>query len=86
MSVDYSLQRAEIIESANQEAMAREARFDVFSNLLKKGDALLLGHHLDDQIETVIYRLLRGSGSQGLSGIPSDRKLREGRVFRPFLT
>ena len=86
LSVDYSLQRAEIIESANQEAMAREARFDVFSNLLKKGDALLLGHHLDDQIETVIYRLLRGSGSQGLSGIPSDRKLREGRVFRPFLT
>ena len=86
LSVDYSVQRVEIIESANQEAMAREARFSVFSKLLKKGDALLLGHHLDDQIETVIYRLLRGSGNQGLSGIPFDRKLREGRLFRPFLT
>ena len=60
LSVDYSVQRVEINESANQEAMAREARFGVFSKLLKKGDVLLLGHHLDDQIETVIYRLLRG--------------------------
>ncbi|MAH73537.1 MAG: tRNA lysidine(34) synthetase TilS [Cellvibrionales bacterium TMED49] len=86
LSVNYSLHPVKIIDSANQEANAREARFDVFSKLLKKGDALLLGHHLDDQIETVIFRLLRGSGSQGLSGIPFDRELREGRLFRPLLT
>ena len=44
LSVGYSLQHVEIINSANQEAKAREARFDVFSKLIKKGDALLLGH------------------------------------------
>ncbi|MAJ79969.1 MAG: tRNA lysidine(34) synthetase TilS [Porticoccaceae bacterium] len=86
LSVGYSLQHVEIINSANQEAKAREARFDVFSKLIKKGDALLLGHHLDDQIETVLYRLLRGSGSLGLSGIPLDRNFREGRLFRPLIT
>ena len=39
----------------------------------------------DDQVETVLYRLLRGSGSKGLTGIPKLRKLAHGMIFRPLL-
>ena len=67
------------------EAAAREARYQVFSRLLQTDGLLLLGHHADDQVETVLYRLLRGSGSKGLSGIPVSRTLASGRLIRPLL-
>jgi tRNA(Ile)-lysidine synthase len=67
------------------EAAAREARYQVFARLLQTGGLLLLGHHADDQVETVLYRLLRGSGSKGLSGIPVSRTLARGRLIRPLL-
>jgi tRNA(Ile)-lysidine synthase len=47
---------------------------------------LLLGHHADDQVETVLYRMLRGSGSKGLAGIPPTRQLGRGKLLRPLLT
>ncbi len=47
------------------EEAARTARYDVFTNLLKKNDVLLLAHHGSDQTETVLFRLLRGTGGGG---------------------
>lgn len=44
-------------------------------------DLLATAHHLGDQAETVLYRLLRGSGTTGLAGIYP----RKGRIIRPFL-
>ena len=41
------------------EAAAREARYQVFENLLQQDGLLLLGHHADDQVETVLYHLLQ---------------------------
>ena len=67
------------------EAAAREARYGVFERLLEKGGLLLLGHHADDQVETVLFRLLRGSGVKGLSGIPATRPIAKGRLMRPLL-
>ena len=67
------------------EAAARKARYEVFTRLLQTDGLLFLGHHADDQVETVLYRLLRGSGSKGLSGIPDSRTLAEGRLMRPLL-
>src|SRR5512136_195447 len=53
-----------------QEA-ARRLRFLFFEQVLKKYDAqkIALGHHADDQVETVLLRLMRGAGLQGLKGI-----------------
>ena len=68
------------------EAAARHARYTVFERLLGPNDVLLLGHHLDDQVETLLYRLLRGAGPKGLSGIPTSRQLGRGRLLRPMLT
>jgi len=67
------------------EAAARVARYNAFRGLVRSGDLLLLAHHLDDRIETSLFRLLRGAGAQGLSGIPKMRALGEATLWRPFL-
>ena len=63
---------------------ARRIRFHFFYELLQKHQAqkIALGHNADDQVETVLLRLIRGSGLQGLKGI---LPIREGRVIRPLL-
>lgn len=63
---------------------ARRIRFHFFYDLLRKHRAqkIALGHHADDQVETVLLRLIRGSGLQGLKGI---LPIREERVIRPLL-
>lgn len=68
------------------ESDARAARYQVFENHLQQGDILLQGHHADDQAETVIMRLVRGSGVHGMAAIPAQRKVGQGRVVRPLLT
>ena len=47
------------------EAAARAARYDAFRDLVQGGDSLLLAHHLDDQIETFLYRLSARRGTAG---------------------
>jgi tRNA(Ile)-lysidine synthase len=66
-----------------QEA-ARRIRFHFFYDLLQKHHAqkIALGHNADDQMETMLLRLIRGSGLQGLKGI---LPIREGKVIRPLL-
>lgn len=66
-----------------QEA-ARRLRFHFFEQILQKYGAqkIALGHHADDQVETLLLRLMRGAGLQGLKGI---LPIREGKVIRPLL-
>lgn len=67
------------------EEQARERRYDIFRQLLEPGDLLLMAHHGDDQAETVLFRMLRGSGPRGLAGIPDHRGLGAGQIVRPLL-
>ena len=66
-----------------QEA-ARRLRFHFFEQIFQKYEAqkIALGHHADDQVETVLMRLMRGAGLQGLKGMLPAR---EGKVIRPLL-
>lgn len=75
------------IENLGQgiEQAAREVRYGVFEQTLGDGNLLLLAHHADDQVETVLYRLLRGTGTKGLAGIPMSRPLGAGEILRPLL-
>jgi len=70
---------------SSTENTAREARYQVFEQLLGEDDILLLAHHQDDQAETVLYRLLRNSGPRGLAGIPVSRAVGRGNLLRPLL-
>ncbi|MCE5287239.1 MAG: tRNA lysidine(34) synthetase TilS [Pelosinus sp.] len=65
------------------EEAAREVRYGYLRSVAKKlGGALIAtGHHRDDQAETVLMHLLRGSGSEGLGGM----KARNSDIIRPFL-
>jgi tRNA(Ile)-lysidine synthase len=65
------------------EALARRARYDAIDEVAAKlgAVAVLLGHTLDDQAETVLMRLGRGSGARSLAGMPARR----GIYRRPLL-
>jgi tRNA(Ile)-lysidine synthase len=73
----------ELDARANLEARAREARYAALERIADDVDAvaILVGHTRDDQAETVLLALLRGSGAAGLAGMPARR----GRVVRPLL-
>ncbi len=70
---------------ANLENEARQARYEVFRHYLLKNDALLLGHHALDQVETLFLNLMRGSGISGLAAMPAVASIGEGQMYRPFL-
>jgi tRNA(Ile)-lysidine synthase len=65
------------------EAAAREARRAAFDGL--RADAIALAHHLDDQAETVLFNLLRGTGLEGASGMPASGRLGRKILLRPLL-
>ncbi|XRD86120.1 tRNA lysidine(34) synthetase TilS [Dyella acidisoli] len=67
------------------EAAARHARYAVFAEYLHENERLVFGHHLDDQVETVLLKLLRGAGPEGLGGMRAERPLGHGAVWRPLL-
>ncbi|MEH6358969.1 MAG: tRNA lysidine(34) synthetase TilS [Pseudomonadales bacterium] len=72
-------------QQASLENQLREARYQVFGEVLGAGDLLALAHHADDQAETLMLRMLRGTGPQGLAGMPAQRGLGEGMLIRPLL-
>jgi tRNA(Ile)-lysidine synthase len=67
------------------EAHAREARYRAFAEMLAEGDAVATAHHLDDQAETLLLALLRGSGVNGLAAMPARAALGRGHLLRPLL-
>ncbi|MGR8931138.1 MAG: tRNA lysidine(34) synthetase TilS [Gammaproteobacteria bacterium] len=67
------------------EAAAREARYRAFRDLLQPGDLLLLAQHREDQLETVLLQLFRGSGIQGLAAMPLATNFGLGLMIRPLL-
>ncbi len=71
------------VREGNVQAEARRARYAALRREAARVGAtrIATGHTLDDQAETVVLRLLRGSGARGLSGIPPRR----GVVVRPLI-
>ncbi len=67
------------------EAAARDARYRALGTLLTPGEVLLTAHHGDDQLETVLLRLTRGSGVRGLRGIIPYGPFGGGFLGRPLL-
>jgi tRNA(Ile)-lysidine synthase len=83
--LDLPFYRAEsVLGAGNLEQSARRARREFFLGLIRDGacDRVALGHTRDDQAETVLFRILRGSGLTGLAGI---HPITEDGLFRPFI-
>ncbi|MEC5426062.1 tRNA lysidine(34) synthetase TilS [Virgibacillus sp. C22-A2] len=66
---------------------ARELRYQFFEQQMKYHDAayLALGHHGDDQVETMLMSLVRTADSSAFSGIPVKRNFAAGHIIRPLL-
>ena len=67
------------------EASARDARYAALRTVLEDGDWLLSAHHRDDQAETLLLNLIRGSGPAGVAGIGDVRRFGPGWLLRPLL-
>ena len=72
------------------EAWARTERYQFFQQAMAQEELayIALAHNADDQAETVLFRLLRGSGRRGLAGMAAKRNLggpRHGQLIRPLL-
>lgn len=74
------------VENLGTEAAARVARYAALSELLTDNDVLLTAHHADDQAETLLLQLLRGSGPHGLAAMPVLTELGAGKLLRPLLS
>ncbi len=68
---------------AKTETAARNARYDFFQRVLEKyrADGIITAHNSDDNVETVIYRIIKGTGIIGLKGIQAVR----GNIYRPLI-
>lgn len=84
LNIDFYL--CKVAPQSGSESAARDSRYQAFADLMQPGDVLLMAHHANDQAETLLYRLIRGAGVVGLSAMPVERRLSEGRLVRPFLS
>lgn len=89
LNIPFVLGRADVPQLAADhkigiEEAGRKARYDFFRQAAVQAQAELIatGHTRDDQVETVLFNLIRGTGMRGLAGIPPQR----GTIVRPFLT
>lgn len=87
LGVQYLSHRVAVADDAGSgpEAAARQARYAAFHQLMQAGDCLLSAHHEDDQAETLLLNLMRGSGFAGAAGIGATQKFSSGHLLRPML-
>jgi tRNA(Ile)-lysidine synthase len=87
LEVEFRRLEVDVMTDAGKgtEAAARSARYDVFRSLIREGDWLLSAHHKDDQAETLLLNLMRGSGPAGLAGIGEVQPFGSAWLVRPLL-
>lgn len=87
--LDVGLETIEVAVSADAgqgvEAAARNARYAALADRLGPGEMLLTGHHRDDQAETMLLQLMRGTGLEGLAAMAECRHFGPGWLARPLL-
>ena len=83
LDLEFRTTRLEL--SDKSEGTARIARYDWFRTQVRYGDVVLTAHHEQDRAETVLFNLLRGSGSAGLSSLRFSRPFYGAQLLRPLL-
>ena len=87
LGVDFIVLRVNAIANQGEspEEAARNARYAALKSLIGVDDVLLVAQHRDDQLETVLLQLFRGSGLRGLSAMPESMAFGKGVMLRPLL-
>ena len=71
--------------SSNVEENARKKRYNSLKSELSKNEVLCTAHHQEDQSETFLLQLFRGSGVAGLASMPKMKSFADSFLYRPFL-
>ena len=71
--------------SSNIEENARKKRYLSLKSELRVGEILCTAHHQEDQAETFLLQLFRGSGVAGLASMPKIKSIGDSELYRPFL-
>ena len=87
LDVPFASARVDVVRNGGSgiEDAARKARMAAFTTQLLPGEILALAQHRDDQAETVLLKLLRGAGPQGLGGMRGLREHEKVYLWRPLL-
>jgi tRNA(Ile)-lysidine synthase len=87
LGADFVAARVAVDRASGEglEAAARAARYEALRTLLVPGEWLLTAHHADDQLETLLLRMLRGTGVRGLRGTLQFAPFGAGWLGRPLL-
>ncbi len=95
LGLPFVAERVDVVTAAGEtgesiEEAGRKVRYDFLERAAENAGArvVALGHHADDQAETVLHRILRGTGLRGLAGMPERRPIRssvEIEIVRPLL-
>lgn len=87
LGVDFMVLRVNALPSQGEspEEAARNARYTALKSLIDVNDVLMVAQHRDDQLETVLLQLFRGSGLRGLSAMPESTVFGKGLMLRPLL-
>ena len=74
-------------QGVSSETAGRRARYEAFEQVCREigAEKTAVAHNKDDQAETILMRILRGTGTHGLSGIEYVREAEYGRIIRPIL-
>lgn len=85
LGVDFVVERITLEVRDNLEARARAARREALLRHVGENDQLWLAHHQDDQAETLLLRLMRGTGTRGLAGMARAQRWQGRWLVRPLL-
>jgi len=86
LGIDFAAETVAVAEDGGGlEAAARNARYTALARHVSAGDWLLSAHHRDDQAETLLLNLMRGSGPAGLAGIGALSRFGAGWLARPLI-
>ena len=83
--VEFKSIDVNIKTSSNIEENARKKRYNSLKSELSKNEVLCTAHHQEDQSETFLLQLFRGSGVAGLASMPKMKSFADSFLYRPFL-
>ena len=85
IQIDIHSVKVNTTEGFGIEAAARKARYQKLRRSIQEGEWLMTAHHQDDQLETILLRMARGTGIEGLQGIQKQFNFGRGSILRPLL-
>ena len=85
IQIDIHSIKVKNTEGFGIEAAARKARYQKLQRSIQEGEWLMTAHHQEDQLETILLRMARGTGIEGLQGIQKQFNFGKGKILRPLL-